>query len=288
MSNNTSAKARYWLATIPHHRFVPYLAAGIKYIKGQVESGQQGGYLHWQLLIHTDGQQRLSWLKRVFGDEGHFEATRSEAAEDYVWKDETSVAGTRFELGQRSIKRNAPADWDQVWDLAKQGDFENIPKDIAVRCYSQLKAIAKDNMRPIAQERQVNVYWGPTHCGKSHRAWQEGGIDAYPKDPMSKFWDGYAGGSHVVIEEFRGEIAIGHILRWTDKYPVIVDAKHGATVLRATTIWFTSNLHPQDWYPGLDPSTLAALLRRLNIVKLDQVYDGARGTIGEDAQDSEE
>lgn len=44
-----------------------------------------------------------------------------------------------------------------------------------------------------AIERVVQVYWGTTGTGKSHRAWAEAGITAYPKDPLSKFWDGYRG-----------------------------------------------------------------------------------------------
>jgi len=35
--------------------------------------------------------------------------------------------------------------------------------------------------------------------------------------------------------------------------------------LNAETIYITSNLHPNDWYPDLDDETKAALLRRLNI-----------------------
>lgn len=33
----------------------------------------------------------------------------------------------------------------------------------------------------------------------------------------------------------------------------------------ATTIWITSNLSPDQWYPDLDAETLSALKRRLNI-----------------------
>jgi len=70
----------------------------------------------------------------------------------------------------------------------------------------------------------------------------------------------------VVIDEFRGAISISHILRWFDRYPVLVEIKGSATVLKAKTIWITSNLHPRDWYPTLDEQTQAALLRRLTVV----------------------
>jgi len=109
------------------------------------------------------------------------------------------------------------------------------------------------------------VYWGRTGTGKSRRAWDEAGLDAYPKDPRTKFWCGYREHENVVIDEFRGGIDISHLLRWFDRYPVVVELKGGATCLKAKTIWITSNIHPNDWYPELDDETKSALMRRLNI-----------------------
>jgi len=115
-------------------------------------------------------------------------------------------------------------------------------------------------------EREIVCYWGTTGMGKSRRAWEEAGLNAYPKDPRSKFWDGYRGQEHVVFDEFRGGIDISHVLRWFDRYPVIVEVKGSSTVLKAKKIWITSNLHPNDWYPELDQETKSALIRRLTIV----------------------
>jgi len=57
------------------------------------------------------------------------------------------------------------------------------------------------------------VYWGRTGTGKSRRAWDEAGVDAYPKDPRTKFWCGYFGQANVIIDEFRGGIDVAHLLR---------------------------------------------------------------------------
>lgn len=114
-------------------------------------------------------------------------------------------------------------------------------------------------------ERTISVFWGRTGTGKSKRAWEEAGLDAYPKDPRTKFWDGYRSHRFVVIDEFRGGIDIAHFLRWCDRYPVLVEVKGGATALRAEHIWITSNLDPRNWYPELDSETVDALLRRINI-----------------------
>jgi len=120
--------------------------------------------------------------------------------------------------------------------------------------------------------REIFVYVGPTGTGKSHRAWTEATFDAFPKDPRTKFWDGYQGQEHVVIDEFRGAIDISHMLRWLDKYPVIIEVKGSSAVLKAKKIWITSNLDPTLWYPDIDQQTLAALVRRLQIVTMVDPY----------------
>lgn len=135
-----------------------------------------------------------------------------------------------------------------------------------------MRRIATDHLQPIGIEREVYCFWGPTGTGKSRRAWDEAGLDAYPKDPNTKFWCGYQAQDHVVIDEFRGLINISNVLRWFDRYPVVVEVKGSAVVLKATKIWITSNLHPQDWYPELDQSTKEALLRRLTIINFASLY----------------
>lgn len=150
--------------------------------------------------------------------------------------------------------------------MAISGELDAIPADIFVRYYSGLQKIAADNQRPVPMERQCTVLWGRTGTGKSRRAWEEAGFDAYTKDPRTKWWDGYRNQENVVIDEFRGVIDVSHLLRWLDRYPVNVEVKGSSRPLKANKFWITSNLDPRSWYPELDPETLEALLRRLNII----------------------
>jgi len=279
---------RWWILTIRHADFTPWLPPSVSYIKGQLEIGHQqrvgdgggvqageqelrddgeaGRYLHWQIVAYFASNVRLAGVRKLFGPH-HAELTKSANACDYVWKDDTSVAGTRFELGHFPFKRNDKRDWGAIRGHAKAGNFDAIDDATFVVHYSSLKRIACDYMVPTAVERTVNVFWGGTGLGKSRRAWDEASMQAYPKDPRSKFWCGYRGQEHVVIDEFRGGIDIGHLLRWLDRYPVIVEIKGGAVCLQATHIWITSNLDPKLWYPDLDEKTTEALLRRLNVTE---------------------
>lgn len=261
----------YWLLTIPQHEFTPYLPPGVSFIKGQLEQGNGTGFIHWQVLAVFKRSVRLRAVRTVFGPV-HAELSRSAAADAYVWKDDTAVAGTRFSLGTKPLRRNVSADWENVWECAKRGDLDSIPGDVKVRYFGNLCRIGAMFAQPLPIERECYVYWGKTGVGKSRRAWDEAGLDSYPKDPRTKFWCGYRSHEHVVVDEFRGGIDIGHLLRWLDRYPVLVEVKGSSVILVAKKIWITSNLSPKEWYPGLDPETLNALLRRIKVTHFDSLY----------------
>jgi len=254
----------YWLLTIPHHEFCPYLPPGISWIRGQLELGETG-YLHWQVCLSLCKKGSLSTISATFGTGIHAEISRSAAAGEYVWKELTRIAVTLFEFGTRPFQRNEPLDWDRIWELAVAGDLGSIPAQIRVQSYRPLRSICSDHSKPLGMERSCQVYWGRTGSGKSRRAWEEAGLDAYSKDPNTKFWCGYSGQTNVVIDEFRGRIDVSHLLRWLDRYPVSVEIKGSSVPLSATSYWITSNLDPRQWFPDLDPETLAALIRRFNI-----------------------
>lgn len=262
----------HWILTIPHHLFMPFLPGGCCFIRGQLESGHQDGYLHWQIYVVFKKKVRLGGVKSVFGDTVHAELTRSSAAREYVFKDDTCVADTtRFQLGEQPFRRNSSTDWDAIWTSAKSGTFMDVPANLRVVHYRTLRAIAADFATPQPVERVCYCFWGRTGTGKSRDAWAAAGMDAYCKDPRTKFWDGYRAQEHVVIDEFRGSIDIAHMLRWLDRYPCNVEIKGSSVPFLAKTIWITSNLDPRKWYPGLDEETLNALLRRLNITHYDSL-----------------
>lgn len=260
-----SAQARYWIGTIPSSTGwnVPTeLPDGVNWIRGQEELGE-GGLRHHQVFVAFSRARRLAHVRSLLP--GHWEPTRSRAAEDYVWKEDTRIADTQFELGSRPFKRNDPTDWKKVREAAQSGDLTEVPDDVYCRYYGTLQRIAADHAKPRAMLRSCEVFWGATGTGKSRRAWSEAGLEAYSKAPLSKWWCGYRGEEHVVIDEFVGVLSISHLLRWLDRYPVRVEVKGGSLPLRACRYWITSNINPGNWYPDATLEQKAALLRRMNI-----------------------
>lgn len=258
----------FWLLTIPAHEFLPYLPQGCQYIVGQLEEGGNTGYRHWQIMVAFERKQGLNGVRSVFGN-FHAELSRSSAANSYCQKEETAIAGTQFEYGTKPFSRNVKKEWNSIWTSAKSGDYESIPASVRVINYRTLRAITSDHIRCVGMERECFVFWGKTGTGKSRRAWEEAGLEAYCKDPRTKFWDGYQNEENVVMDEFRGGIDVSHMLRWLDRYPVRVEIKGSSKPLVAKKIWITSNVSPVLWYPMLDEETLNALLRRMQITEFD-------------------
>lgn len=259
-------QGKYWMLTIPCHEFTPYLPEACEYIKGQLERGNNTNYVHWQILVSFKVKVTRTRVRQIFGA-FHAELTRSAAADEYVFKEDTRIENTQFELGTKKLKRNSPKDWELIRENAKQGKFDQVPADVFVRNYASLKKIYVDHLQPVAQEKEVFVFWGRTGAGKSRRAWEEATLQAYPKSPTSIWWCGYSGQENVVIDEFRGQINISHLLRWLDRYPTIVEVKGSSITLSCKRIWITSNLAPHLWYPDLDSETQAALARRFTLVQ---------------------
>lgn len=183
----------FWLLTIPHHEYVPYPnEQSVQWIRGQLECGTTSDFVHWQILVAFKDKKSLRQVREIFGP-FHAELSRSDAAADYVWKEDTRVPNTQFEFGTRPIQRNSKPDWETIWESAKRGEIDRVPASIRVQSYRTIRTIAADYDKPVGIDRNCFVFWGKTGTGKSHRAWNEAGMEAYAKDPRTKFWCGYQG-----------------------------------------------------------------------------------------------
>lgn len=237
------------------------------YIKGQKEQGGTTGLIHWQILAQTSKKVTLAQLKRCFVPQAHVELSRSSAADAYVWKEDTRIEGSQFEMGEKPLNRSSKEDWEKIFESAKQGKLHEIPADVKIRHYSALKRIRVDFMENIPRDNvQVRFLTGPTGTGKTRLAWDEAGTSAYIKNPNTKWWDGYRGQQNVIIDEFTGRIDISYLLTWFDNYPCMVEVKGFTVPLAATNFWVTSNLSLEDCYKEANEEQLKALKRRLRVV----------------------
>jgi len=83
--------------------------------------------------------------------------------------------------------------------------------------YRQLKQPAR------TWQTRCTVLWGPPGTGKTTRAEQEAGVDAYWLSNSGGnvlWWPDYNGQEHVVIDEFKGWIKYHDLLRIIDHTPL--------------------------------------------------------------------
>lgn len=257
-------RGRYWLATIPANRWNPpaELPPQVAYVKGQKEQGENTAYIHWQILIVFKKTVRLSSVKQYFPNEGHYELSRSAAADAYVWKEETRIAGSQFELGEKPMRRNSAVDWQLVKEKAKNGLIDDVDPQVYIQHYRTLKQIAMDNMKkPNDLERCCGIWiHGPPGVGKSHYA-----RNHYPNSYMkmcNKWWCGYQDQKSVIIDDLDlSHKVLGHHLKiWADRYAFIAETKGYAVTIRPERIIVTSNYKISEIFD--DPALVEAIERR--------------------------
>lgn len=165
------------------------------------------------------------------------------------------------------MKRNSKTDWDKVFQSAKDGDLDSIPKDILIRNYGNLQKIRKDHMKAKPAEHLRGVWiWGEAGIGKSWKA-RTDYPDYYPK-LCNKWWDGYQGQKHVIMDDIGLEHKVlGQQLKiWSDRHDCILEVKGGAVT--ADYEWFVvTSQYPIEsiWE---DAETRAALRRRFKVIHM--------------------
>lgn len=129
------------------------------------------------------------------------------------------------------------------------------------RLEGRLKAHAAKLASYEFRNVSVFVYFGTGGAGKSKRALY--GMDgkrnreAYvvPKTDNCKWWNDYCGEKTIVFNDFYGgRMKFEKWLDVCDGHSMQVETKGGHTYARWTTVIFTSNQDPNEWYAGISKS----------------------------------
>lgn len=161
----------------------------VKYMNAQLEKAESGT-VHIQAYVSLKVNHRLAGLKKKDPRASFHVVTRDNGASAYCLKEDTRLEGP-LEVGKRPLNRASKTDWEKIWKDAKEGKLDNIPADIKIRCYNQIKRIEKDHMKVEGEADDCKGVWvyGASGAGKSRFA-----RDNYPnlyKKLANKWWDGY-------------------------------------------------------------------------------------------------
>lgn len=119
--------------------------------------------------------------------------------------------------------------------------------------------------------KEVHVWVGPTGCGKSLHA-RSLCTQPYVWGPHMKEWfQKYRYQKHVILEEFRGQLAFDFMLILLDRYDMQVMLKGGSVEFLADVIHITTPIHPSWWYSQSDMKAgdeISQLYRRLTTVNI--------------------
>lgn len=240
------------------------------------ETGENGTP-HLQGYLELSTKKRLSSLKSIIGTRYHFEKRRGtpEQAIEYCKKD--GVFFTFGEPSSVSSSQGKRTDLEEIREKIKSGSSE---KDIAEEHFSQWiwhrRSFGQYRNLCCGQRNfksEVYVYYGATGSGKTRSIYECEPDLWISSDNSLKWFDGYHGQSAALFDDF---VSIknekwGLLLRLLDRYPMSVPIKGGFVEWVPRKIYFTSNLHPDEWYTGVSEESRQALHRRITTIKY---FDG--------------
>lgn len=233
------------------------------YVIYQREIAPSTGEVHYQGYIELHRRGGLRDVKRVIGagKRTHVEPAKDpEAARQYAQKEDTRAPDSmptefgEFRGGEQGARNDLVALAARARDHGTEDIIRSDP-DQYVKYHRGLERIAAAGVIPRSYRDEpptVDVFVGPTGCGKTRSAYdQYGDGEVYRKD-ASKWWDGYRDQKAVLFDDWVGsrELPPHELLQILDRYPMAVQNKGGYVKMAARTkhIIFSSNLMPADWY----------------------------------------
>jgi len=274
------SRSRAWVFTVNNYTeedvsAVTACLAGAAYGAYAPEIGENNQTPHLQGYVRFAQPKSTAAVCRSLGGRAHVEIARGSDQESRSY-----VFGP-YQRGDKSKPINEEAvefgvmaspgkrkDLDVIKDLVKSGG-KIVDVIDATSSYQGLafamKAIPFFEPKRMAPT-EVYWFWGSTGTGKSRAAWEEAGSDAY--SPVSyKWWDGYDGHSHVILDDIRSDFcSFNQFLQLFDRYPMRVECKGGSRQLLATKIWVTSPYDPPAFFQMQDEA-IAQLTRRITLVR---------------------
>lgn len=284
-NNRLNARSRSWCFTA--NNYTPELLERIRgsvvemssFLCFQPERGETGTP-HLQGFIHFTNPRALGGLTRLFGRGVHFESMRGtiDQAIEYCSKEDSRDSDAGFAYEEHGIKpvgQGLRTDILRLANMVQEGkrmrDVADEAPDVYVKFHRGLAALSSLYQEKRSEPPAVYWFWGPTGTGKTRAAYGEAetsGAVPYFKMSTNKWWDGYEGQSHVIIDDYRCDFStFAELLRLLDRYPMKVETKGGTVEFVATHIYITTPKTPVDTWATRSVEDVAQLTRRITEIR---------------------
>lgn len=263
-SQSKMSQSKNWCFTLNNPEVQLEWADNVKYAVWQLEQGESGTP-HYQGYVEFKTNQRFNALK-LLQPRAHWEPRRKTrvAAIKYCTKDDSRIDGPWFypEEGVAEVERVRRPTSAELALLDAKKDIETTTMTLEELIEKHFYAFARNQKfltdyynKQVRNQRaaipDVILLIGEKGTGKSKWAWFNY-PDLYPKN-STKWWDGYDSNKTVLFDDYNGKwFMFTDLLKITDRYPYIIEVKGGSQRLNVTTMIFTSNKTPRDWYRKVD------------------------------------
>lgn len=166
---------------------------------------------------------------------------------------------------------------DELCEAVQQGkpllEVSQINPSAYVRNYRGLANLRALNSPSYTHHECRGIWiWGPPGTGKSTKARSLCSEDDLFIKSQSKWWDGYSGQTHVLLDDMDSN-CLGHYLKiWADKFACPGEIKGGFVNLTHRAFIVTSNKTIAQLWPD-DPVMATAIKRRFKVEHMATVVD---------------
>lgn len=138
-----------------------------------------------------------------------------------------------------------------IQELVEEGIISVLKVAQLKRALDVLRMERMDKVQ--AQKPTVHWFYGKTGTGKTRTAWEEAqsryGSDIWVSLNTDQWFDGYIGQEAVILDDIRPKTwNFYNMLRFTDRYKLVVPIKGGFTRWCPKEIWITAPTAPRELY----------------------------------------